>query len=92
MVDRGFARRWFGWVVLTAGLGVADTGAAGVSVRVDDGSAAIADAVVSLHLAEPATVEATAVMDQRDSTFVPGVLPVQVGTLVSFPNSDMVQH
>lgn len=34
----------------------------------------------------------TAVMDQKDKTFVPHVLPVQVGTSVKFPNSDDIQH
>jgi plastocyanin len=34
----------------------------------------------------------TAVMDQRNRTFVPHVLPVQKGTAVSFPNSDDVRH
>src|SRR5881394_852689 len=33
-----------------------------------------------------------AVMDQKDKTFVPHVLPVQVGTSVKFPNSDDIQH
>jgi len=33
-----------------------------------------------------------AVMDQKDRTFVPHVLPVQVGTAVKFPNSDDIQH
>ena len=36
--------------------------------------------------------KATAVMDQRNRTFVPHVLPVQTGTAVSFPNSDDVRH
>ncbi|HEY3056715.1 MAG TPA: methylamine utilization protein [Thermoanaerobaculia bacterium] len=39
---------------------------------------------------EPAT--RTAVMDQKDRTFVPHVLPVQTGTAVKFPNSDDIQH
>ncbi|HYS54832.1 MAG TPA: methylamine utilization protein [Thermoanaerobaculia bacterium] len=34
----------------------------------------------------------TAVMDQKDKTFLPHVLPVQVGTAVKFPNSDDIQH
>jgi plastocyanin len=34
----------------------------------------------------------TAVMDQRNRTFVPHVLPVQTGTAVEFPNSDDVRH
>jgi hypothetical protein len=31
-------------------------------------------------------------MDQRNETFVPHVLAVTVGTLVEFPNSDLVYH
>ncbi len=33
-----------------------------------------------------------AIMDQRDIQFVPGVLVVQTGTAVDFPNSDQVRH
>jgi plastocyanin len=31
-------------------------------------------------------------MDQRDETFVPHVLPITVGTMVDFPNSDPTFH
>jgi plastocyanin len=67
--------------------------AAALALTVDDGAGPVADAVASLH-AGPATEApvARAVMDQRDTAFVPGVLPVQAGTSVSFPNSDSVQH
>lgn len=34
----------------------------------------------------------TAVMDQRNRTFVPHVLPIQTGTRVEFPNSDDIRH
>jgi plastocyanin len=34
----------------------------------------------------------TAVMDQKNRTFVPHVLPIQVGTAVQFPNSDDIRH
>ena len=33
-----------------------------------------------------------AIMDQQDTRFVPHILPVQVGTAVEFPNSDVVAH
>jgi plastocyanin len=33
-----------------------------------------------------------AAMDQRNETFVPHVLAVMVGTLVEFPNSDLIYH
>ena len=35
---------------------------------------------------------ATAILDQIDKEFVPGVLPVQTGTLVRFPNQDNIRH
>ncbi|HEX8154988.1 MAG TPA: methylamine utilization protein [Thermoanaerobaculia bacterium] len=34
----------------------------------------------------------TAVMDQKNRTFIPHVLPVQTGTKVRFPNSDDIRH
>lgn len=34
----------------------------------------------------------SAVMDQKNRTFVPHVLPVQTGTAVMFPNSDDIRH
>lgn len=64
-------------------------------VRVDVASAGrpVVDAVVSLHARAPSTARAaTARMDQQHSTFTPGVLPVQTGTLVTFPNRDNIQH
>lgn len=33
-----------------------------------------------------------AAMDQRNETFVPHVLAVMVGTIVDFPNSDLIYH
>lgn len=34
----------------------------------------------------------TAIMDQRNNAFVPGVLAIRTNTLVHFPNSDNVRH
>ena len=34
----------------------------------------------------------TAIMDQRNETFVPHVLAITVGTVVNFPNSDRIYH
>ena len=34
----------------------------------------------------------TAAVEQRNKTFIPLVTPVQVGTLVSFPNRDEIRH
>ena len=66
--------------------------AASVVVTVLDGKAPLADAVVSLHAGLSPSSSAKAVMDQRNSAFVPGVLAVRAGTTVSFPNSDKVRH
>jgi len=56
----------------------------------------IAQAVVFVQ-APPAGARSTAgapsaEMDQIDKTFVPGVLPVVVGTTVHFPNHDQILH
>src|SRR6185436_1288678 len=64
-----------------------------VDVR-DARGAAVADAVV-YALPEgrqfpPAS--RTAVMDQKNRTFIPHVLAVQTGTAVRFPNSDDIRH
>lgn len=63
---------------------------------VDTAGVSLDDAVASLRPAAgtaPTIVDATtAVMDQRDLQFVPHVLPIQVGTKVSMPNSDQVRH
>lgn len=34
----------------------------------------------------------TAVMDQKNRTFIPHILPIQTGTSVRFPNSDDIRH
>ncbi|MFY2765178.1 methylamine utilization protein [Arenimonas sp. MALMAid1274] len=66
--------------------------AAPLKIAVSDGPAPVPDAVVSLHAEAVPLQGGEAVMDQRNSAFEPGVLAVQVGTRVSFPNSDTVQH
>lgn len=65
-----------------------------VDVR-DPKTAPLADAVVYAvpeGREMPAASRTAAVMDQKNKTFVPRVLPVQVGTSVKFPNSDDIQH
>ncbi|MFL6579015.1 MAG: hypothetical protein ACJ8MR_20490 [Povalibacter sp.] len=66
-----------------------------VSGRViDDQGKPVAGAVVFVQ--EPVTDRAgdkqTAVMDQFNKTFIPGVLPIVVGTRVKFPNRDQIRH
>jgi plastocyanin len=63
---------------------------------VDTNGNPLADAVVFVE-ALPAGATApgaakTAVMDQVNKQFVPRVLPVTVGTAVSFPNHDQIHH
>ena len=69
-------------------------GAATLNVRVTtDGKAPVANAVVYAVPQTPLPLaRRTATMDQIDRTFVPHVLPVQVGTWVEFPNSDSIRH
>src|SRR5256885_2747943 len=54
----------------------------------------IADAVVFVQDSAPAAAAASrsATLDQVDKTFVPGLLPIMVGTRVNFPNHDQIQH
>jgi plastocyanin len=54
----------------------------------------IADAVVFVQDASATATAPTsaATMDQIDKTFVPGLLPIAVGTHVHFPNHDQIHH
>lgn len=66
-----------------------------LEVRIADADGnAVEHAVVAVHT--PRTADrgppATGVVDQIDTTFVPHVLAVEVGTRVTFPNSDNIRH
>jgi len=68
----------------------------GISGRVvgPDGKG-IAEAVVFVQSPVDSTAAATrqrAEMDQINKTFVPGLLPIVVGTEVRFPNHDQIHH
>lgn len=77
------------WFVLASSAAAVSAGEIEVAVRAE--GAPLEGAVISLHgLAGPEP--GTAVMDQRNTAFEPGVLVVQAGTAVSFPNSDTVRH
>jgi plastocyanin len=53
----------------------------------------IAEAIVFVQTpTSGAATPAMATMDQYDKTFVPGVLPIVVGTKVRFPNRDQIRH
>jgi plastocyanin len=61
----------------------------------DEKGKPIEDAVVSLiplGSAPAAPSPASAIMDQHDKEFVPYVLPIFVGTRVTFPNRDNIRH
>lgn len=82
--------------ILACGLGLATAAAdAAVTGRVLDAHGkGVPDAVVFVQ-APPGEAPSTAhaaKMDQVNKTFVPGVLPVVVGTRVSFPNRDQIHH
>ncbi len=63
---------------------------------VDAAGAPLAGAVVFAQAlpagAKPPPAPRTALMDQIDKQFVPRVLPVAIGTAVSFPNRDQIHH
>ncbi|ETX02978.1 hypothetical protein [Candidatus Entotheonella palauensis] len=87
---------WLGLLVVSlAGIHPAFGG--GVTGRVVDHKGnAVEQAVVFVHTAPPDVplppTPDVAVMDQVNKNFVPEVLPIAVGTAVSFPNHDQVHH
>jgi plastocyanin len=83
-------------VLVAGGTGAAIARAPGVdAVVTDQAGKPVVDAVVTLTPvggSPPALRPAPAVMDQVNKEFVPAVLPVVVGTPVSFPNRDNIRH
>ncbi|MDO8344046.1 MAG: methylamine utilization protein [Cellvibrio sp.] len=61
---------------------------------VDDKGNPLQDAVAALVPAQKINYSTapTAIVDQRQNMFVPGVLAIRVNTQVRFPNSDDVRH
>jgi plastocyanin len=85
------------FLTLFATAGAEATPAAELRGRVmNNDGAPLRDAVVFVQeLPEgsaPAPPAAPAVMDQVNKQFVPHVLPIAVGTAVSFPNYDQIHH
>lgn len=80
--------------VALASLLCAPAAAASLQVAIDDGTLPLQNAVASLHSesARAAVASAEARMGQRDGQFEPRVLPITVGTRVSFPNQDRIRH
>lgn len=84
---------WLPALAWAAALAASSVHAAPLEVRVLDGDGQpVPGAVVSLHSDATRPVPGRSVMDQRNTAFEPGVLVVQAGTAVSFPNSDTVRH
>ena len=85
-----------GWLVVAVGLlGAMLAEAATLSGRVTTPEGKpVADAVVFVQDSGPTAAAAarSATLDQVDKTFVPGLLPIVVGTKVNFPNHDQIQH
>jgi plastocyanin len=78
-------------------LAAARPGAAATTLLVDVRDvrgAAVPDAVVYAvpRARRPPPPSRGAVLDQKNRMFVPGILPIQTGTAVTFPNSDNVRH
>lgn len=82
----------YAWLATSCLLLAPPAPAADVVVALRHAGGPVADGVVSLHGPAPAAGGGLAVMDQRNTAFEPGVLAIQAGTRVSFPNSDTVQH
>src|SRR5688500_4257251 len=80
-------------ILCSAGAGLCDAASVSGRVTAPDGKP-IPDAVVFVQEATPQATATprSAKMDQIDKTFVPGLLPIAVGTKVSFPNHDQIQH
>lgn len=87
-----FQARWFVLFTLPLVQVHAGTQISGSVTGVD--GAAVAGAVVFVQMPVPSPVrpQTTAVVDQVNKTFVPGVLPIVVGTSVRFPNHDQIRH
>jgi len=78
-------------------LGMKSAGAAELQVNViGENGEPVADVAVFIKQAglvsEAKREPASAIMDQREMRFVPHILIVEKGSLVEFPNSDVVAH
>lgn len=94
MAWNGDGRRLWMLVGLFCLAGAGQAGELRVHVG-DTAGVSVTDAVISLTPVDshpPSARKAAAVMDQHELRFVPFVLPVQMGTSVTFPNSDNVRH
>jgi plastocyanin len=84
-------------VTLVAVSAVPSARAADLGGRVVDGAGnGVREAVVFVRTSPPGVTPPAdprpAVMDQINKTFVPHILPIAIGTEVSFPNHDQIHH
>ena len=93
-----FTVRWLHSITSSAFLAMITPvhgGAAAISGSVNGGDGkGIADAVVFVQMpaTAPGRAKTTQIVDQIHKTFVPGLLPIVVGTSVRFPNHDQIHH
>jgi plastocyanin len=80
-------------LTILPGMSGAATVTGRVEVRLAPGAAASTAVVYAEPLDRPAPPQPTAAeLNQRDKTFLPGVLAVPVGSTVAFPNRDPIFH
>jgi plastocyanin len=81
-----------GWLLLGVLMGgMAEAASLDIEL-LDQQGKPLADAVVWVEPGPGQPSTAHVVMDQQKRQFSPYILPVQVGTTVSFPNSDPINH
>lgn len=81
-----------GWLLLSVLIsGLAEAASLDIEL-LDNQGKPLAEAVLWLEPGPGQASTARVVMDQQKRQFSPYILPVQVGTTVSFPNSDPINH
>jgi plastocyanin len=85
---------WLALLALALAQPVAVAGSVSGGVTAPQGAAIVGAVVFVQTPSSPPSVSqhTTAVVDQVEKTFVPGILPIMVGTYVRFPNHDQIQH
>jgi len=81
-----------GWLLLSVLMGGAAEAASLDIQLLDNQGKPLAEAVLWVDPGPGQASTARVVMDQQKRQFSPYILPVQVGTTVSFPNSDPINH
>lgn len=94
-----FTGRWLRTIILVPYLAALSAPVHGVAAAVSGtvtgvDNKGIANAVVFVQASTPTPLptKSPQVVDQIHKTFVPGLLPIVVGTSVRFPNHDQIHH